>query len=343
MTTTDATATITELELAGAPPIPGLRFRRPRAGDMTEFDGMAAVAAAANQADGLDWIPTGEHLRDDLEKSAGTDLLSDVVVAELDGRIIAWGSTERSIRDGLVVFETWGSVHPEQRRRGIGRTIFDENLRRARDRGREEPADATVVGQTMVDQDQAGNLRLVEAAGFEAVRWFFLMRRPDLEDIPETTLPDGIELRPVQPDQHRAIIAAEDEAFRDHWGSRGMTEEDFQITFGRRQLDTDLWVVAWDGDEVAGVVQNWIWPEENETLGVQRGWLEHISVRRPWRRRGLARAITAESLLRLRAAGMRDAMLGVDADNPNGALGLYQSLGFVVHHQATTYRRSLRD
>ena len=40
---------------------------------------------------------------------------------------------------------------------------------------------------------------------------------------------------------------------------------------------------------------------------------------------------------------MRDAMLGVDLDNPNGALGLYQSLGFVVHHRAATYRRPLDD
>src|SRR5689334_20893504 len=86
-------------------------------------------------------------------------------------------------------------------------------------------------------------------------------------------------------------------------------------TFAKSQLDTDLWVVAWDGDQVAGVVQNWIWPEENETLGVKRGWLEHVSVRRPWRRRGLGRAITKLSLERFREAGMTDAMLGMDTQN----------------------------
>jgi ribosomal protein S18 acetylase RimI-like enzyme len=100
-------------------------------------------------------------------------------------------------------------------------------------------------------------------------------------------------------------------------------------------------VVAWDGDEIAGVVQNWIWPTENAELGVERGWLEHISVRRPWRRRGLARAITAESLRRLRDRGMTDAMLGVDADNPNGALGLYEGLGFAVDKRSSVYRRAL--
>ena len=110
-----------------------------------------------------------------------------------------------------------------------------------------------------------------------------------------------------------------------------MTENDFKTTFARAELDTDLWVVAWDGDEVAGVVQNWIWPEENERLGVKRGWLEHISVRRPWRRRGLARAITAASLRQASAsAGSTEAMLGVDSENPNGALGLYEGLGFEV-------------
>ena len=130
------------------------------------------------------------------------------------------------------------------------------------------------------------------------------MRRHGLDDIPDAPLPDGLEIRPVAEDQWRTILDAENEAFRDHWGHREMTESDFTTTFDRAELDTDLWVVAWDGDQVAGVVQNWIWPEENERLGVKRGWLEHISVRRPWRRRGLARAITAASLVKFREVGL---------------------------------------
>ncbi len=77
--------------------------------------------------------------------------------------------------------------------------------------------------------------------------------------------PTASSIRPVTEDQHRAIFEAEIEAFRDHWSSREKTDEDFARTFKREELDTDLWVVAWDGDEIAGVVQNWIWPEENET------------------------------------------------------------------------------
>jgi len=167
------------------------------------------------------------------------------------------------------------------------------------------------------------------------------MRRALGDDIPEAPLPDGIELRPVTPDLHRTIFAAESEAFSDHWGSQYWGDDVFRSTFARSELDTSLWVVAWDGDEVAGVVQNWVWPEENATLGVRRGWLHHISVRRPWRRRGLARAISAASLARLREAGLDDAMLGVDSENANGALGLYESLGFTVHQRSAVYRRSI--
>jgi mycothiol synthase len=40
--------------------------------------------------------------------------------------------------------------------------------------------------------------------------------------------------------------------------------------------------------------------------------------------------MSAEALRRLKDAGMEEAMLGVDADNPTGALGLYEGLGFEV-------------
>lgn len=86
---------------------------------------------------------------------------------------------------------------------------------------------------------------------------------------------------------------------------------------------------------------NFIYPEENTKLGLSRGWLEHVSVRRPWRGRGVAKALIAASLEVLRDRGMQVAALGVDAQNPNGALALYEALGFRPHETWTSYRKAL--
>ena len=79
------------------------------------------------------------------------------------------------------------------------------------------------------------------------------MIRRSLEDIPEAPLPEGLEIRDVRAAAHRAIFEADNEAFRDHWGHREQTDEDFQGLFGLPDLDTALWSVAWDGDEVVGL------------------------------------------------------------------------------------------
>ena len=65
------------------------------------------------------------------------------------------------------------------------------------------------------------------------------------------------------------------------------------------------------------------------------------SARRPWRRRGLARALIARSLRLLQELGMEEAALGVDAENPNSALRLYESMGFRTVKQHGTYRKAL--
>jgi mycothiol synthase len=330
------------LEVADAPAIEGLRFRRPR-GDEADYEAMASVITSANLHDGQEEVRLARHVREELETPPGVDQAVDVVVAEIDGRMVAEAGVERTVRDDVVVYDLWGHVHPDVRRRGLGRALLRENLRRAAERAADEPAGEIVEIRSHAAENETGNRALLEAHGLDPIRYFFLMRRPTLEDIPDAPLPDGLEFRPVTSDQHRAIFDAEVEAFRDHWSSREKTDEDFERTFAREELTTDLWVVAWDGDEIAGVVQNWIWPEENATIGVRRGWLEHISVRRPWRRRGLGRAITAEALRRLAGAGMTEASLGVDAENPTGALGLYEGLGFEVRQRWLTYRGFLRD
>lgn len=346
MATTTTTATTTggrgaPLRLPDAPAIDGLRFRRPR-GDDADWAAMAALTTAANQHDAIPFMPTAANLREEIEASEGCDPASDLVVAELDGRMVAEAGVDRVIRGGIAVYETWGHVLPEVRRRGLGRALLGENLRRIAERGAAEAADQSWEARGYVDEGETAHHALLAAAGFEPLRYFFLMRRPTLDDIPDAPLPDGLVVRPVSPDQHRVIWEAEAEAFRDHWQSREPTDAEYEMTFRREELDTSLWVVAWDGDEVAGVVQTWVWGEENAAMGVDRGWLEHISVRRPWRRRGVGRAITAEALRRLRAAGLSEAMLGVDAENPTGALGLYEGLGFAVHKRSTAYRLDLR-
>jgi mycothiol synthase len=319
------------------PAIPGLGFRAWR--DVSDYDAMAAVMVAASRADGVPWVPTGDQLRIDKQDSPTIDPARDIVLVEVDGGVVACAGTDRVIRDATPIYETWGAVHPEMRRRGLGSALIDWNIARSRERAAIADPGSPVAIQAHVEQGEVGQAALVVARGFEIIRRFQLMRRDLTDPIADVPLPDGLELRPVLPDQHRAIYEAQGEAFRDHWGAREPTDHGFEYTYGRKELDTGLWVVAWDDDEIAGVIENWIWTEENETLGVERGWLERVSVRRPWRRRGLARAMTAASLVGLRDAGMTEAMLGVDAGNSNGAVALYQGVGFEVHRTEFAYRR----
>lgn len=322
-----------------APPIPGIRARFFR--DDADYEPLAELIAAAMTADGVPYQPTAANLRIDMESNDGSDRFEDVMLVEVDDRVVAVATVERMVRDDVPMYKIEGEVHPDLRRRGIGRWLFDWSVERSRARAAREDPGVAVKLTSFVEDAAVGTRAMLTQAGFVPVRHFFLMRRDALDDIPDVPLPDGLEIRPVEVAHRRAIIEAENEAFRDHWGHHEMTESTITKTFARPEVDTDLWVVAWDGEEIAGVSQNWIWPEENERLGVARGWLEHISVRRAWRRRGLARAITAASLVRFRDAGMTEAMLGVDSENPNGALGLYEGLGFRQTSRAAAYRRDL--
>jgi Acetyltransferase (GNAT) family. len=337
MTTSESARRLT---LEGAPPIPGLVARY--FADASDYPPLSELTIAANLYDEIPYLPTAQTLQVEMDAAEGADPIDDVVLVEVDGRVVAAAGVERVVRDAVPTYQVWGTVDPAYRRRGLGTALMGWTLGRARVRASREDPRTRVDLASFAEDTETGHVALLAVAGFEPARHFFLMRRHGLGDIPDTPLPDGLEIRPVSEDQWRTILEAENEAFRDHWGQREQGESTYTTTFGRAELDTSLWVVAWDGDQVAGVVQNWILPEENDRLGVKRGWLEHISVRRPWRRRGLARAITAASLIKLREAGLDEAMLGVDSENPNGALGLYEGLGFIAQSRAAAYRRELK-
>ena len=339
MTPTD-TATV-ELTLPEAPAIRGLRFRRFR--DASDWVPLSDLQKAVAIADRDDEFQSAENLRIDVENKPGFVLARDLLIAEVDGQIVGSADGTATIRDGHAVHYLFGRVHPDWRRRGIGRALFRWNERRARDRAVAEPEFAgpgAVLGAWASGFEPAAQA-LYESEGYEVVRYAFTMTHRHVQDAELIPMPEGIELRPVTPDQHRPIFDADDEAFRDHFEHRAATEQDFVATFSQPDIDTSLWKVGWDGDQVAGSVQTWIWKEENDTLGAKRAWLESVSTRRQWRRRGLARALIGASLVDLRARGIDEALLGVDAENPTGALGLYEGLGFEVKVRAMSYRKAL--
>jgi mycothiol synthase len=320
------------------PAIPGLRFRR--FGGDPDFAALAELIATANLADGIEELPDAPTLRSEFEHRADFDPRLDTIFAEVDGRLVGYGEVARSVRAGTSVYSTSGSVHPDWRRRGLGRAILRHNERRLREMATDHEDPGGRVLNAWIDDDAGGARELLKAEGYQPVRYGFAMRRPNLADLPAAPLPDGIEVRPVRPEDHRAIYDADTEAFLDHWEARERTEEDFEAMFAAPYLDTSLWRVAWAGDQVAGSVMPTIWATENERLGIRRAWLEHISVRRPWRRRGVAQALIVSALEGLRKGGIDEAMLGVDGENPTGALGLYESLGFVVKARGSTWRKA---
>ena len=168
------------------------------------------------------------------------------------------------------------------------------------------------------------------------------MIRPMLDALPDAPLPDGLLVRAAHAEQYRAIWEAIQEAFRDHWGSFPTTEWHYQQWLDDPNFDPALWRVAWDGDQIAGVTLGEIRAAENRQYHRARGWIEDVAVRRPWRRRGLARALIAQTIRALQERGMTEAALDVDSENLTGALGLYQSLGFQVAKRFATFRKLVR-
>lgn len=326
---------------AAGPAIDGLKFRHYRG--LEDHPEMHRVHQAVAAADGVEEVTTLEQFTLSYEHHVNCDHERDIILAEVDSRLVAYARVFWSeLVEGGRTYENFGFVDPGWRRRGIGTALHRHNEERLREiaaghRG-VEPKWLSSEG---VDRD-AGNEALLRGDGYAPVRFFYEMVAASLDGIVAPPMPDGIELRPVTRDQYRRIWDAEAEAFRDHWGEAEWTEEDWRIfDAAPEHADPSLWRVGWDGDEVAGVIVTTVPVEENQRHGRNRVYIGGVSVRRPWRRRGLARALLASSLVAAREAGYEGAGLGVDTDSPTGATDLYRSLGFEPVKTFTAWRKPL--
>jgi ribosomal protein S18 acetylase RimI-like enzyme len=290
-----------------------------------------------------------EDLIDELTSGSYKDPTRDSLIG-VDGDGVARAFGHVTPAPGPTVRRVFlsGGVHPDWRRRGIGREVLRWQTERAQQAVAEwEASDSTMIGtpwRIAVSHEErlTDRAALYESAGYVAIRWFHDMFRPlgaGAPPSPDVDVPDGLEIALWTEDLDEAVRLAHNEAFAEHWGSQPRDEETWKSwttqhrTFRRQWSRLVLDPSERDEDgraEIAGYVVSYAFEQDWEALGHSQGWVGLIGVRPAWRGRKLAPALLANVLRAYAADGMDAAGLDVDTGNATGALSLYKGMGFSV-------------
>lgn len=315
-------------------------YRGWQPGDVEAF---TRICNSSFRTDGIEEVVTVDVMRSTYDNidPEHCDMATDAGIAEVDGVAVGYWRMEWSQEpDGPRVYWCIGEVDGEHRRAGIGTELFRRASARADELRRTHPPGSKALEGWAWDSAEF-RVALLRKFGLERVTTDVKMIRPHLDDIPEASMPEGLVVRTPTDAELRKVWEADREAFRDHFGYVEPTEADYREFLSFPYNEPTLWRVAWDGEEIAGQVRSFIDAPENEAFDRKRGWTEEISVRRPYRGRGLARSLLVQSLHALRERGMDDAGLAVHVDNPHGAFRLYESVGFVQIASFGTWRKTL--
>lgn len=290
---------------------------------------------------------TGEHYNEaDLEEELANpdvELGRDAVGAfdgeDLVGYFLVYA---RSAAGDFAKIHVHGTVRPDRRGHGIGTVLVDRMLARADEAHAEKhphlPARITTSGRTA----NTGQAELLARFGLVPERWSFVMRveLADLDGAPPV-LPDGLRLRTYDESLDAAMMAAHNEAFLDHPDFTPWNDVMWkQWVTDSRSFRPELSFVAVEAqrpNRVVSYVQTAEFDAHFQATGRREGYVGKVGTLREFRGRGLASALLRHSLLAYRDAGLDEAALDVDSENPTGALGVYERAGFRVERRFADY------
>lgn len=200
---------------------------------------------------------------------------------------------------------------------------------RARERG------ASLIRAFTYDRDIREKAAL-ERDGYDLIRHSYRMRIDFADDPPEPEWPGGVVARAATEADIGAAYETYIETFQDTWEFGADPFEEWRHWMIEDGLDLSLWFFAEAGGEVAGVALCKPWEAEDGL-----GWVRVLGVRRPWRRRGLGRALLLHAFGEFRRRGFHAVGLGVDGESLTGAQRLYERAGMRVFRRSDIYEKNL--
>ncbi len=307
---------------------------------------VAAVTALVDDATEADGVPPlSEHVM--LHMRYGGDERACNLLLWDDGRSDGGGLAAYAHLDVTDPVE-WPSaelvVAPQLRRAGLGRALVDEALRRT---------DGHLRLWAHGELPEAS--AMAERLGFRRSRVLWQMRRSLLAPLPRIQPAPGVTVRTFVPgtDDDR-WLALNAKAFADHPEQGGWTREDLHRRMAEEWFDPagfflaerDGTLVAFHWTKVHGASADTphVHPHEHPLDGPHEhphthttapmvhghepiGEVYVLGVDPDAQGLGLGRMLTVTGLRHLRAKGLHQVMLYVEADNA-AAIRLYESLGF---------------
>jgi mycothiol synthase len=301
-----------------------------------------------------DLLAAKEKVDAEGENYDADDLIEELADPNLDAArdTIGLWSGEQMIGYGVVRapdevvdvhrVRTEGTVHPQWRGRGIGSALVPWLNRRAAELHRErQPGTQGEINTGTIDTNTSAK-ELLTGLGFEKCRYFFSMERDLGKPVEVPAIPAGLRLVPFTPAYDEPLRLAHNEVFLDHWGSTPKSAESWKTWFtGSRAFRPALAYLVLDGDEVVAYTLGYEYVADTAATGIREVYVGQVGTKRSHRGRGLAALALAKVMAEAAAAGFQRASLGVDAENPTGALGLYERLGYTTKNTWITYRLPL--
>jgi ribosomal protein S18 acetylase RimI-like enzyme len=251
----------------------------------------------------------------------------------VDRDLVAFGLVSAPPPDGQRV-DAFGGVHPQWYRQGFGRELLAWQLARAREMQAGQGPDTEWHVSVGCPASDEGAQRLFASFGMAPVRYFFQMAADPTAAGP-VPVPDGITVVPYSDQYRERLYHTHIAAFSDHWGYQPRPYESWQaLSVDNRQFRADVTRLAIAGDDVVSYVMAYDSVEDSMFIG-------QIGTSRQWRRRGVASALIAQTLQAAADAGSKRVTLGVDADSPSGAVGVYERAGFSVTQRFVDFHGSV--
>ena len=310
-----------------------------------DYPAMLEIVRSSRQADQHDEPVSLENFQRDYAPTDEFDPSRQVILVCVPGEAAPVGYSRMgwyaSNPDNRLYYH-YGYLKADYRGTGVWEALVQQSEARLRVIASQHAPVAARSFQAWASDYQKDWIAVLDRTGYQVVRRFNNMLRP-LDEIPQIPLPSGFSVHPVQPDEMRRVWEAQKEMNDGLFENvvEDWLDEKYPEWLANPGHTPHLWQVAWEGEQLAGMVLARIDAEDNEKHQRRRGLTEHIYVRPAWRKRGLASALIARSLQVLKDHGMQEAELGVDAENESAAYRLYQQLGYQTFYTDIWFRKPM--